>query len=34
MKVNELDEAETDFIDIDIVIGFYIDDYRSLRKLM
>lgn len=32
MKVNELDEAETDFIDVDIVISFYIDDYKKLRK--
>lgn len=32
MKVNELDEAETDFIDIDLVLSFYIEDYKKLRR--
>ena len=32
MKINELDEAETDFIDIDLVLSFYLEDYKKLRR--
>lgn len=32
MKVNELDEAETDFIDLDLVLQFYMEDYYKLRR--
>ena len=32
IKINELDDNETDFIDVDIVIDLYIQDYRALRN--
>ena len=30
-KVNPVDEAETDFIELDLVLSFYMDDYKKLR---
>jgi len=32
IKVNPLDETETEFIDLDIVMKYYLDEYRSLRR--
>ena len=32
IKVNQLDESMTDFVDIDIVMKYYLEDYRTLRK--
>ena len=32
IKVNALDEAETDFIDLDTVLNYYIDEFRLLKK--
>jgi hypothetical protein len=30
-KVNPVDEAETNFIELDLVLSFYMDDYKKLR---
>ena len=30
--MNPLDENETDFIDLDLVLSFYMDEFRALRK--
>jgi hypothetical protein len=32
MRVNALDESMTDFVDVDIVMKYYLEDYRTLRK--
>ena len=32
IKVNELDDAETEFIELDLVLDFYLEDYRKLRR--
>lgn len=32
MRVNPLDESMTDFVDVDIVMKYYLEDYRTLRK--
>lgn len=28
IKVNKLDDIETDFIDVDLILGFYLEEYR------
>lgn len=33
MRINELDDNETDHIEVDLVMDFYIQDYRSLRNI-
>lgn len=30
-RVNPLDEKETDFVDVDMVMRHYLEDYRNLR---
>jgi hypothetical protein len=32
IKVNPLDETETDFVDVDMVLRYYLEDYRTLRQ--
>lgn len=32
IRVNPLDDQETNFVDIDKVLSFYLEDYRALRK--
>ena len=32
IKVNPLDETETDFVDVDMVLKYYMEDYRALRQ--
>ena len=32
IKVNPLDDTESDFIDLDIVMKYYLDEYRTLRR--
>jgi hypothetical protein len=31
-KVNKLDENETEFVDVDLVLSFYMDEFREVRK--
>jgi len=30
--VNKLDDTETDFVDVDLILGFYLEEYRYLRR--
>jgi len=30
--VNKLDDIETDFVDVDLILGFYLEEYRQLRR--
>jgi hypothetical protein len=30
--VNKLDENETEFVDVDLVLSFYMDEFREVRK--
>jgi hypothetical protein len=32
MKVTELDEEDTDFIEVDLVLNMYLKNYRVLRR--
>lgn len=32
IKVNKLDDIETDFVDVDLILGFYLEEYRYLRR--
>jgi len=32
IKVNELDDHETDFIELDCVLNLYLENYRDLRR--
>lgn len=32
IKVNKLDDNETDFIDVDLVLSYYMEEYREVRK--
>ena len=32
IKVSELAEDETDFIELDLIINFYLEDYRKLKR--
>ncbi len=32
IKVNKFDENETEFIDIDLVMSYYIEEYKYLRR--
>jgi len=31
-KVNKLDENETEFVDVDLVLSYYMEEFRELRK--
>ena len=31
-KVNKLDENETEFVDVDLVLRFYMDEFREVRR--
>jgi len=31
IKVNPLDETETDFVDVDMIMRYYLEEYRNLR---
>lgn len=33
VRENKLDENETDFIDVDLVLSYYLEEYRNLRRL-
>jgi hypothetical protein len=32
IKVNDMDDADTEFIELDVVLEFYLEDYRKLRR--
>ena len=32
IKVNKFDENETEFVDIDLVMSYYMDEYKYLRR--
>ena len=32
IKVNKLDDIETDFVDVDLMLSFYLEEYRYLRR--
>lgn len=31
-KVNKLDENETEFVDVDLVLSYYMEEFREVRK--
>jgi hypothetical protein len=31
-KQNPLDEHQTEYVDLDLVISYYLDEYRTIRK--
>ena len=31
-KVNKIDENETEFVDVDLVLSFYMDEFREVRR--
>lgn len=32
IKTSELADEETDFVEVDLVINFYLEDYRKLKR--
>ena len=32
LKENPLDDAEADFVDLDMIIDYYIDEYRTRKR--
>lgn len=32
IKVNPLEDAETEYVDLDIILNYYVDEYRTIKK--